>query len=105
MALIFENGIPARPEDVDLIARLAEDLAWCLREGGPPQDVIVAAPVIDAWSPTLVPQTAIIGRVGASRPLVTPTIHALSPDLGWARSLFGWYRLGRRVDEVGLNHS
>ena len=93
------------PRDVRRLERVLADLRHLLNEGEPPFDAFRDAPVLDGWSGTLMPQDAIIGRLGGAGRATAYPLVALSPDRLWARSLHGWVRLGRHVDETDLSHS
>lgn len=90
------------PDDVASLSRVAVDLRALLYGSGVPADAnLDQAPLLDGWCETLVPLRGIIGLSGSDKPasLVRP-IFALSRTHGWARTLHGWVRLGRHVDEM-----
>lgn len=91
------------PDDIDALSEVAADLRYLLCGNGvPPMVRLNEAPLLEGWSETLVPLRAIISLSGIDSPasLIGQPVFALSRSRGWARTLHGWVRLGRHVDEM-----
>lgn len=80
-----------------------------------PMDQLLArsqadAPILDQWRFAFRPAPCLVGLStghprlpGDGRSIVTSEIFLISTELGWARSLSRWYRLGRRLDDAAGN--
>jgi len=105
MAISVEGGVVNDCLDAELFAQLAADLIHIAKHGHPPPGSLDGAPMLDHWTRTLTPHVALIGNppgpIGRS---TTSTVYAIPEDGSWARTLGGWFRLGRHVDEAGLQH-
>lgn len=91
------------PDDIDALSQVASDLRHLLYGNGvPPMVCLNEAPLLEGWSETLVPLRGIISLSGIDSPtsLIGQPIFAMSRRHGWARTLQGWIRLGRHVDEM-----
>lgn len=91
------------PQDIEALSQVAADLMCLLHEDGfPPMVCLNEAPLVDGWSETLVPLRAIISLSGIDSPtsMIGQPVFAMSRSKGWARTLHGWVRLGRHVDEM-----
>lgn len=91
------------PDDVEALSQVAADLRYLLYGNGvPPMVHLNEAPLLEGWSETLVPLRGIISLSGIDKPtsVIGQPVFALSRNRGWARTLHGWVRLGRHVDEM-----
>ena len=86
--------------DLARVEGLAHDLAL-LFDGYRPDEVdLESAPILDQWSLALAPTPRLLGRphghpyCRGPRSITSP-VFVLAPDLGWARTLSRYYRLGR----------
>ena len=95
------------PDDPELLARLARDLAALARGEAPSSTVLAAAPLITDWSlaARMIPVAALTGTV-VGHPVITTGHVAITSELfaidrvkGWARTRSRFYRLGRPEDE------
>ena len=86
-------------EDVHGIDQLSIDLMM-VAEGhfNVPED----APILDQWNYAKAPAMCLTGRVsghpklpGTSRPIFTSDLFLIAEDMGLARTMSRWYRLGR----------
>jgi hypothetical protein len=94
--------------EIACLESLLSDLEHLGNGGVPTAAELAAAPLLDPWClgtctlPCL-PRNALHCRVGANRghPILkgrfirTTDVWALAPELGWARTLSRFYRLGR----------
>lgn len=101
MTVIVEPGVLPDAE-AELYAALAADIAYVAAHGVPPPGALDGAPVLHGWCRTLTPHTALIGRISGHRAVTTPTIFIISDDGSYARTLRGWLRLGRHVDQMDV---
>ena len=91
------------PDDIDALSEVAYDLRNLLYGNGlPPMVRLNEAPLLEGWCETLVPLRGVIGLSGIDKPtsLIGQPVFALSRSKGWARTLHGWVRLGRHVDDM-----
>jgi hypothetical protein len=107
---IFPFLLPRNIEH-DLSARLrslAADLDGIRRGAGPCADVLVDAPLIVDWHPTLTPLgLRLTGFVAGhpllgNRPAMTSQVWAVDPADKWARTLNRFYKLGIPADANSL---
>jgi hypothetical protein len=104
----FPDGVRASIRaEIDRLERLAADLEIVSGLGLFPLDILLArsqpnAPILDEWRLAFRPVVCLEGRAtghpelpGDRRSIVTSEIYLLSEEIGWARSLSRFYRLGR----------
>lgn len=84
-----------------LVSELAIDLERIRAGIGPSDEEIANAPCIEGWYLGGRIETALIGNV-VDHPLlegraITSQLYVLDPELGYARTLSRWYRLGQEI--------
>ena len=94
-------------KEIDRLEQLAADLDVVSSTTPFPLEKLLArsqpnAPILEDWRIAFRPVVCLQGRAtghpelpGECRPIVTSEIHLFSDELGWARSLSRFYRLGR----------
>ena len=94
-------------KDIDRLEQLAADLEVVSGLTPFPLEKLLArsqpnAPILEDWRISFRPVVCLQGRAtghpelpGEHRPIVTSEIHLFSDELGWARSVSRFYRLGR----------
>jgi hypothetical protein len=81
------------------LERLSSDLEVIGQGGGPSQAQLASAPVLDGYRLAVRPTACLVG-VCQDHPLIdgpfiyTSDLCAYAPELGWARTLSRYYRLG-----------
>lgn len=99
----FSNGRPMDvvllASEVDRLQRLATDL-MLLADGY--FNVSENAPVLDSWIRTTRNATCLAGEAsghphlpGNGRHIITSEVYVVAEEMGYARTLSRWYRLGR----------
>jgi hypothetical protein len=91
---------------VERLERLAADLQDVLGRGGlPSPDELPDAPSLDHWAPMAEDAVCLVGRStghpglpGKGRLIRTSGLWLISQEMGVARTLSRWYRLGRPAD-------
>lgn len=84
-----------------LIERLAVDLARIRRGEGPTVEELDRAPILSGWRPAARVSPALAGSISGHPllphgPAVTSQLYVLDEEIGYARTLSRWYRLGER---------
>lgn len=91
-------------DPVEIIRRarlLADDIERLLEEGGPSQNYLGTAPILDHWVVVARARPALAGLTTGHpvlrdyRPIITSDLFALDAEAGWARTASRFYRLGR----------
>ena len=95
-------------QNIARVERLAADLDVIAQGELPSEQDLSSAPFIDAWTVAFRPVPCLIGICGnhprLNGPMVTTTdLWVFAPDLGWARTLSRFYRLGTPRPE-GAGH-
>ena len=95
-------------QNIARVEQLAADLDVIAQGGLPSEQDLASAPFIDAWTVALRPAPCLVGVCGnhprLHGPMVTTTdLWVFAPDLGWARTLSRFYRLGTLRPE-GAGH-
>lgn len=84
-----------------LIQKLAVDLQLIRTGTGPTPEQLAEAPIIEAWRLGVRAEPALIGFVSrhpfVSGNAVTSSLYVLDPELGYARTLSRFYRLGKEI--------
>ena len=86
-------------QNIARVEQIAADLELIARGELPSEHALSSAPFIDAWKVVLRPVPCLVGICGdhprLNGPVVTTTdLWVFAPDLGWARTLSRFYRLG-----------
>jgi hypothetical protein len=84
------------------LIRLLDDIRELRAENAPAAVQLEEAPLLDQWSLGLVPAPCIVGTL-VERPIFrnrtrvhTHQMVLIDPEVGWARTWSGFYRLGTR---------
>ena len=100
--LITPEGVSKRgAEDVERLELLVADLRRIIRGEAPTRGELRAAPMVDRWSMETLPVPCLTGDLHGhpiltSPRIITSQVHAWAPELGWARTMSRFYRLGQR---------
>lgn len=100
MLIITRNGVDRDAgEALRCIQALSTDLAK-IADGHLPGPELADAPFLDNYAPTFRMAPCLTGMVqghpSVNQPAVlTSNLWAYAPELGWARTLFRYYRLGK----------
>ena len=81
------------------VEQIAIDLEMVARGEFPSEQTLSSAPFMDFWRTALRPVPCLVGVCGdhprLNGPMITTTdLWMFAPDLGWARTLSRFYRLG-----------
>ena len=95
--------------EVARLEALVRDMASIASGHRPGDDELAGAPIIDHWSVALRPLPCLIGGVHGQPNLrgpisATSGLCIFAPDLGWARTVSRYYRLGRPEGIGGRRH-
>ena len=100
MLFVTRNGVDRDAgEALRCIQALSTDLAK-IADGHLPGPELADAPFLDNYAPTFRMAPCLTGMVqghpSVNQPAVlTSNLWAYAPELGWARTLFRYYRLGK----------
>jgi hypothetical protein len=94
--------------DVTLLKQLAADLERIARGESPSEAELSSAPLLQGWRRAASPMPCFVGHCSDHPHLIGPFVitsdtWVVAPDLGWARTLSRFYRLGRPYQPEGLN--
>lgn len=81
--------------ELDRLENLLADLRHLAKGHLPAGRSLEAAPLLDSWARTTRPESCLSGRLLGRRVGQTSGILVMSPELGWVRTLSGFYRLGQ----------
>ena len=100
--LITPAGVSKQgAEDVERLERVVADLRRIIHGEAPTRGELRAAPLVDRWSLATLPVSCLTGELHDHPILAGPRVSssevfAWAPELGWARTLSRFYRLGER---------
>lgn len=103
-----QGGARGTKDDAERIPRLEQDVERLLREGGPTDEELAAAPVLSRWTLIIHPSDGLPALVGSvtghpevrSGPVVTSPVVVIALEAGWARTVSRMYALGVPADET-----
>lgn len=86
-------------QNIARVEQIATDLEMVARGEHPSEQALSAAPLMEFWRVALRPVPCLVGICGdhprLNGPMITTTdLWMFAPDLGWARTLSRFYRLG-----------
>ena len=86
-------------QNIARVEQIAIDLEMVARGELPSEQTLSSAPLIEFWRVALRPVPCLVGVCGdhprLNGPMITTTdLWMFAPDLGWARTLSRFYRLG-----------
>lgn len=101
------NASPELQKRLRAYRSITRDLERVVRGDGPSEADLANAPMLDLWGFVASQDVCLYGYVTdhptcGPGPITSSTLCILDPLGGWARTYSRWYRLGSRLEDMGL---